>query len=58
MNEGVLPTILGLEKPLESEGLLDFVAKENRKGDYKYFIKHSFGVGGSNTALVFKKFTQ
>ena len=35
---------------------LDYVANTSRDGDIKYAMSNSFGFGGTNGALIFKKF--
>ena len=55
VKEGIIPATLNLEN-LDPEIDLDVVAKEPRKGDFKYAINNSFGFGGHNVALAFGKY--
>ncbi len=54
LTEGVLPPTLNLENP--SEGCdLNFVAHKSQKKDITAVMSNSFGFGGTNASLVFKK---
>ena len=55
LRDGIIPPTLNLEN-LDPEIDLDVVAKEPRKGDFKYAINNSFGFGGHNVALAFGKY--
>ena len=50
--DGVVPPTLNL-KDLDPEIDLDVVADHPRRGDYRYAITNSFGLGGHNVALAF-----
>ncbi|TYT22813.1 beta-ketoacyl-ACP synthase II [Dictyoglomus thermophilum] len=53
--EGILhPTINYEEKDPECD--LDYVPNVARKWDVKYALKNSFGFGGQNATLIFKKY--
>jgi beta-ketoacyl ACP synthase len=52
LRDGVVPPTLNLHH-LDPEIDLDVVAGEPRRGDYRYAIKNSFGLGGHNVALAF-----
>ena len=52
LRDGVVPPTLNL-KDLDPEIDLDVVAGGPRRGDYRYAITNSFGLGGHNVALVF-----
>jgi 3-oxoacyl-[acyl-carrier-protein] synthase II len=54
VNETVLPTI-NLENP-DPECDLDFVPLKGRKMKINYALSNSFGFGGTNACLLFKKF--
>ena len=53
-NEIALPTI-NLDNP-DPECDLDYVPHKARKMDIKYALSNSFGFGGTNACLLFKKF--
>ena len=55
LRKGVLPPTINYETP-DPEIDLDVVAGEPRYGDYQYAINNSFGFGGTNGALVFKRY--
>ena len=50
--DGVVPPTLNL-KDLDPEIDLDVVADQRRRGDYRYAITNSFGLGGHNVSLAF-----
>lgn len=55
MDEGVLPPTINLDNP--DEGCdLDFVANASRKADIKTTLSNSFGFGGTNGTLIFRRF--
>jgi beta-ketoacyl ACP synthase len=52
LRDGVVPPTLNLEK-LDPDINLDVVARQARRGSYRYAITNSFGLGGNNVALAF-----
>jgi 3-oxoacyl-[acyl-carrier-protein] synthase II/beta-ketoacyl ACP synthase len=52
LRDGVVPPTLNL-KDLDPEIDLDVVAGQARRGDYRYAVSNSFGLGGNNVAVVF-----
>lgn len=52
LRDGVIPPTLNL-KDLDPEIDLDVVAESPRRGDYRYAVTNSFGLGGHNVALTF-----
>jgi 3-oxoacyl-[acyl-carrier-protein] synthase II/beta-ketoacyl ACP synthase len=52
LRDSVIPPTLNLHH-LDSAIDLDVVAGEPRKGDFRYAVSNSFGLGGFNVALVF-----
>jgi 3-oxoacyl-[acyl-carrier-protein] synthase II len=54
LRNGVLPPTLNLEDP-DNEFGLDFVPLTAREKEIKFAISNSFGFGGTNASLVFKK---
>ncbi|PSM52277.1 beta-ketoacyl-[acp] synthase II (KASII) [Campylobacter blaseri] len=54
MQEGIIPpTINQIEKDEECD--LDYVANEKRKADIRIVMSNSFGFGGTNGSIIFKK---
>ena len=54
VNTGIIPPTINLEEP-DPECDLDYVPNAAQKGGIKYAISNSFGFGGTNATLVFKK---
>lgn len=54
MQEGVLPPTINYENP-DPECDLDYIPNEARKSDVKVSMSNSFGFGGHNATLVFRK---
>ena len=54
VEKGIMPPTMNLENP-EEECDLDFVANEAREKDIKVALSNSFGFGGHNTSLAFRK---
>ncbi|GEK33664.1 beta-ketoacyl-ACP synthase II [Kurthia sibirica] len=55
LQEGVVPATMNYATPAE-ECDLDYVPNEARKQDLQYALSNSFGFGGHNATLVFKKY--
>ncbi len=53
--EGVIPPTINLDNP-DPECDLDYVPHKAKKMELKYAISNSFGFGGTNACLLFKKF--
>ena len=51
----MLPPTINYETP-DPECDLDFVPNEARKAKLDYALSNSFGFGGTNGALLFKRF--
>ncbi|MGC8554680.1 MAG: beta-ketoacyl-ACP synthase II [Candidatus Acidulodesulfobacterium sp.] len=51
---GIIPPTINLEV-MDEECDLDYVPNTAQKGDIKFAISNSFGFGGTNATLVFKK---
>ncbi len=56
IEEGILPPTLNLEDPIDEVAGMDLVPNEARKCDVKVAMSNSFGFGGTNASLVFKKY--
>ncbi|MEA1081633.1 beta-ketoacyl-ACP synthase II [Marinobacter qingdaonensis] len=55
LRDGVLPPTINLDNP--DEGCdLDFVANQSRKSDARVALSNSFGFGGTNGTLIFRRF--
>jgi 3-oxoacyl-[acyl-carrier-protein] synthase II len=52
----IAPPTMNLDKP-DPECDLDYVPHRSRAMDIQYALSNSFGFGGTNGALVFKRFT-
>ncbi|MDZ4828869.1 MAG: beta-ketoacyl-ACP synthase II [Phycisphaerae bacterium] len=56
LREGILPPTMNLDQP--DEGFdLDFVANHAKERQVEYGINNTFGFGGHNVSLIFKRFT-
>jgi 3-oxoacyl-[acyl-carrier-protein] synthase II len=56
IREGCVPPTLNLEQPDEEAAGLDIVAGTAARQDVRAAISNSFGFGGQNTALIFRRF--
>ena len=56
IENGVLPPTINYETP-DPECVFDYVPNEAREKDVLHVMSNSFGFGGTNATLVFKKFT-
>ena len=54
LREGILPPTINLSDP-DPECDLDYVPNEARRVQVEYAMSNSFGFGGTNAALVFKR---
>jgi 3-oxoacyl-[acyl-carrier-protein] synthase II len=54
LHDQVLPPTINLEQP-DPECDLDYIPNVARKADVEYALSNSFGFGGTNAALVFKR---
>lgn len=52
---GLIPPTINLDNP-DPECDLDYVPHRARKADIQYALSNSFGFGGTNACLLFKKF--
>jgi len=57
LDRGELPPTINQETP-DPECDLDFVANQSRKADIRYALNNSFGFGGTNACLLFKKYEE
>jgi 3-oxoacyl-[acyl-carrier-protein] synthase II len=56
IRDGIMPPTINLDNP-DPECDLDYVPHKERKADIKAALSNSFGFGGTNACLLFKKFT-
>jgi 3-oxoacyl-[acyl-carrier-protein] synthase II len=56
VKNGMVPPTLNLEEVDPDCAGLDYVMGQARKADIRYALSNSFGFGGTNAALVFKRF--
>src|ERR1700675_3751031 len=57
LRDQVLPPTINLENP-EPECDLDYVPNHARKADVEYAMSNSFGFGGTNGALLFRRWSE
>jgi 3-oxoacyl-[acyl-carrier-protein] synthase II len=55
LREGVIPPTINYETP-DPECDLDYVPNQSRRADVRVALKNSFGFGGQNACLLFKRF--
>jgi 3-oxoacyl-[acyl-carrier-protein] synthase II len=57
IDDGVVPPTINLDHP-DAECDLDYVPHQSRKRDVRAALSNTFGFGGVNAVLLFRKFTQ
>ncbi len=57
LRDQILPPTINYENP-DPECDLDYVPNQSRKAEVEYAISNSFGFGGTNAALVFKRYRE
>ena len=57
LRDQILPPTINLENQDEGTGNMDFVPNHARKAPVDYAMSNSFGFGGTNGALLFKKWS-
>jgi 3-oxoacyl-[acyl-carrier-protein] synthase II len=55
IRDGIMPPTINLDNP-DPECDLDYVPNTARKADVRAALSNSFGFGGTNACLLFKKF--
>ena len=57
LRDQILPPTINLENP-DPECDLDYVPNHARKAAFEYAMSNSFGFGGTNGALLFRRWTE
>ncbi len=57
MMENTLPPTINYENP-DPDCDLDYIPNEARKAEVDYVLSNSFGFGGTNACLIFKRFSE
>ena len=55
LRDQVMPPTINLENP-DPDCDLDYVPNQSRKAEVEYALSNSFGFGGTNAALLFKRY--
>ncbi len=58
LRDQILPPTINLENQDEETAGMDFVPNQARKASLDYALSNSFGFGGTNSALIFKRWTE
>ena len=58
LRDQILPPTVNLESPDPETGNMDFVPNQARKASLDYALSNSFGFGGTNGAIVFKRWSE
>ena len=55
VQRGIIPPTINYETP-DPDCDLDYVPNKLRKADVRYALSNSFGFGGTNASLLFKRY--
>jgi 3-oxoacyl-[acyl-carrier-protein] synthase II len=58
LRDQILPPTINLENQDPGTGTMDFVPNHSRKASLEYAMSNSFGFGGTNGALLFKRWEE
>lgn len=58
LRDQILPPTINLENPDPETVGMDFVPNQSRKAEFEYALSNSFGFGGTNGALVFRRWRE
>ena len=57
ITSSMVPPTINYENP-DPECDLDYVPNEKRSADVEYALSNSFGFGGTNASLLFKRYSE
>ena len=57
LRDQIMPPTANYEKP-DPACDLDYIPNHARKGEVTYALSNSFGFGGTNASLIFKRWTE
>ena len=58
LRDQILPPTINLENQDPETGEMDFVPNHSRKAQFEYAMSNSFGFGGTNGALLFRRWSE
>ena len=58
LRDQILPPTINLDHQDPETAGMDFVPNHARKADVEYAMSNSFGFGGTNGALLFRRWTE
>jgi 3-oxoacyl-[acyl-carrier-protein] synthase II len=58
LRDQILPPTINLENQDPETDSMDFVPNQARKTEFEYAMSNSFGFGGTNGALLFKRWQE
>jgi 3-oxoacyl-[acyl-carrier-protein] synthase II len=58
LRDQIMPPTINLVNQDPDTAGMDFVPNQARKGSFEYALSNSFGFGGTNGALVFKRWNE
>ena len=58
LRDQILPPTINLENQDPGTGSMDFIPNQARKAEVEYAMSNSFGFGGTNGALLFRRWTE
>jgi 3-oxoacyl-[acyl-carrier-protein] synthase II len=58
LRDQILPPTMNLDHPEPDTAGMDLVPNHSRKAEMKYAMSNSFGFGGTNGALLFKRWQE
>jgi 3-oxoacyl-[acyl-carrier-protein] synthase II len=58
LRDQIIPPTINLENQDPDTAGMDFVPNQARKAQFNYAMSNSFGFGGTNGALLFRRWTE